>query len=68
MMFTPLIVIPNFYNYSLVFLSLIILLTWEISYNKHTERFHEETNEFLKCKNCKELLCKNKLRKVEQSN
>lgn len=67
MMFTPLIVIPNFYNYSLVFLSLIILLTWEVSYNKQPEKFHEETNEFLKCKNCKELMCKNRLRKMEQS-
>ena len=64
MRFTPLIVIPNFYNYSLVLLSLIILVVWEYNYQKYPKRFHDETNDFIKCKNCKELMCKNKLRKV----
>ena len=64
MMFTPLIVIPTFYNYTLVGLSFLVFLVWEISYNKKPEKFHDETNDFIKCKNCKELMCRNKLRKV----
>ena len=64
MMFTPLMVIPTLYNYTLVGLSVLVFLIWEISYNKNPEKFHDETNDFIKCKNCKELMCKNKLRKV----
>lgn len=66
MMFTPLIFVPNFYNYVLVCLSFIVLIIWEINYYLHTERFHEETNENLKCKNCKEFMCKNKLRVIRK--
>lgn len=66
MMFTPLIFIPNFYNYTLVILSIVVLVIWEINYYLHTERFHEETNENLKCKNCKEFMCKNKLRVIRK--
>lgn len=65
MMFTPLIFVPNLYNYTLVGLSLIIVLIWEITYYKHPERFHSETNNFINCKNCKERMCKNKLRFVK---
>ncbi len=66
MMFTPLIFIPNFYNYALVLLSLVVLFICEINYYLHTERFHEETNENIKCKNCKEFMCKNKLRVIRK--
>ena len=67
MMFTPLWIVPSFYNYSLVIMSIIVLIIWEVSYHKHFERFHEETNESLKCKNCKEFMCKNKLRIVKDN-
>ena len=67
MMFTPLWIVPSFYNYSLVIMSIIVLIIWEVSYHKHFERFYEETNESLKCKNCKELMCRNKLRVVRDN-
>lgn len=60
MMFTPLIFIPSIYTYSLVILSLILLLKWEIYYHKYPERFSEESNCNLHCENCKEKLCHHK--------
>lgn len=66
MMFTPLIFVPNFYNYVLVIMSIIVLIVWEINYYKHTVRFHEETNRNLRCENCKEFMCKNKLRFIRK--
>lgn len=68
MIFTPLILIPNIYNYTLVGVSLIVALIWEITYFKHPERFHEQTNDFINCKNCKEKVCKNKLRLIVDKN
>ena len=65
MMFTPLVFVPNFYNYSLVFMSLVVLISWELAYYIYPKRFHEETNDSLKCKNCKEFMCRNKLRKLK---
>ena len=60
MMFTPLIFIPSFYTYSLLILSLMLLLKWELYYHKYPERFSEVTNSNLQCKNCKEKLCHHK--------
>lgn len=57
MMFLPLIAIPGFWTYTLVFTSLIIVLIWELTCQMHPERFHEETNTALRCKNCKDKLC-----------
>ena len=65
MMFTPLIFVPNFYNYSLVIMSLVVLIFWELTYYIYPERFYEETNDNLKCKNCKEFMCRNNLRKIK---
>lgn len=64
MMFTPLWVVPDLLNYYLVGLSLIVFFHWEINHYKHPERFYEETNYNLRCSECKELMCKNRLRKV----
>lgn len=58
MLSTPLICSPNFYTYSLLIPSLILLFIWEYTYHKHPERFYEETNQNLKCKNCKEKRCR----------
>ena len=33
---------------------------WEIAAWRHPERFSEQTNECLSCKNCKEKLCHHK--------
>ena len=57
MMFTPFIFIPNWYTWSLLALSLILLLRWEISIKRHPERFATNTNEYIACKNCTEKLC-----------
>ena len=64
MMFTPLIFIPTMYNYTLVGMSILILIIWEYAYYKYPERFVEETNESLSCENCNEFMCKNTLRKL----
>lgn len=60
MMFTPFIFIPHIYTWSLLFLSLLLLLRWELSVKLHPERFSEKTNSCLECKNCKEKLCHHK--------
>ena len=60
MMFSPLIFTPSFYTWSLLALSLALLVRWEITYWRHPERFYEVTNESLKCAFCKEKLCSHK--------
>lgn len=60
MMFTPFIFIPNWYTWSLLGLSLILLLRWKISIKRHPERFATNTNEYIACKNCTEKLCYHK--------
>ena len=60
MMFTPLFFIPNLYTWSLLALSVLLLVRWEITFFLHPERFSENTNEYLKCANCTEKLCRHK--------
>ena len=60
MMFTPLIFVPHIYTWSLLGLSLILLLEWEIIYRLHPERFYDGTNQKLLCANCPEKLCHHK--------
>ena len=60
MMFTPFVFIPNFYTYSLLFLSLALLVSWEVYVRRFPERFMEATNAALACKNCPEKLCAHK--------
>ena len=60
MMFTPLIFISNLYALTLVFISVLLLIKWEIVYKRHPERYTENTNESLACKNCREKLCQHK--------
>lgn len=60
MMFTPFVFIPSLYTYSLLFLSLLILFRWELTYRLHPERFSEKTNCAISCRNCKEKLCQHK--------
>ncbi|MCX5804553.1 MAG: hypothetical protein NT010_00585 [Proteobacteria bacterium] len=52
MAFSPLIFIPSFWTYSILFLSVIIIIQWEYLYYKHPERFYELYNAKLMCKNC----------------
>lgn len=53
MAFLPLIFIPAFWTYSILFLSLLNIIQWEYLYFKYPERFYEIYNANLMCKNCK---------------
>ena len=70
MMFTPLLLIPKGYTWSLAAMSLLLLLRWEITVRRHPERFSERTNACLSCRNCNEKLChqKTQLRSFWQKN
>ncbi len=57
MMFTPMLFIKNFFSWSLFFVSLIVLLHWEITYAKHPERFWSGSNQTLQCGTCKDKTC-----------
>ena len=60
MMFTPLFFIKNLYAWSLLGLSLLLMLRWEVTFYRYPERFSPHTNEYLSCKNCTEKLCTHK--------
>ena len=60
MMFTPIIPLTDFYARSLLLFSIALLINWEIDFRLHPERFYENTNLALSCKNCKEKLCSHK--------
>lgn len=60
MMFTPLLLIKNFYTWSLIICAIALLVRWEITAFRHPERFYESTNSALACKNCQEKLCHQK--------
>ena len=66
MMFTPLFFVQKTYTWSLLVLSMALLLRWEITFYRHPERFAESTNGYLNCSNCTEKLCthKNQLRSL----
>jgi len=60
MMFTPLFFVSKTYTWSLLLLSMALLIRWEITFFRHPERFSENTNDYLKCENCTEKLCGHK--------
>jgi len=60
MMFTPLFFIRSWYSWSLLAVSVALLIRWELIFFRHPERFSEETNEYLRCANCTEKLCTHK--------
>ena len=60
MMFTPLFFVEKTYTWSLLVLSIALLIRWEITFYRHPERFSEHTNAYLKCSNCTEKLCAHK--------
>lgn len=57
MMFTPMLFVRNFYSWSLFFMSIIVLIHWELEYAKYPERFWEGSNQTLQCRNCRERTC-----------
>ena len=60
MMFTPLFFVRKSYTWGLLVLSVALLIRWEITFYLHPERFSENTNDYLQCKNCTEKLCAHK--------
>ncbi len=66
MMFTPLFFVPGVYTWSLLVVSVALMLRWEITFFRFPERFSESTNGYLSCSNCTEKLCthKNQLRSL----
>jgi hypothetical protein len=57
MMFTPMVFIKNFFTWTLFLTSIIVLIRWELTYAKYPERFWCESNETLRCENCRDKLC-----------
>ena len=60
MMFTPLFFVRRDYTWMLLALSVALLVRWEITFFLHPERFSENTNDYLQCRNCTEKLCAHK--------
>ena len=60
MMFTPFIFIPHVMTWSLLGVSLVLLVRWELTLKLHPERFSDRTNACISCKNCGEKLCHHK--------
>lgn len=62
MMFTPMLFIRDFFSWSLFFTSCVVLIHWEIIYNKHPERFWYGSNQRLQCQHCGDKICQIKRR------
>ncbi len=60
MMFTPLLLVPSVYTWSLVVMALALLVRWEVTYALYPERFYEKSNGSLTCSACQEKLCRHK--------
>ena len=60
MMFTHLFFVQKTYTWSLLALSMALLVRWELTFFRHPERFSERTNDYLRCQNCTEKLCTHK--------
>ncbi len=58
MILTPLIVIPSPFSWSLILFALIILIRWEMAFQRHPRRFWEESNQNLQCAHCRERICR----------
>jgi len=61
MMFTPLFFVQKSYTWSLLALSIALLIRWEVTFFRYPERFSPATNRYLSCRNCSEKLCAHKV-------
>lgn len=68
MMFSPMIFISGFYSISLVVLSFVAWLIWEVFILIYPERFSEVTNVALKCSECTDKLCTQYCQKLRPQN
>ncbi len=64
MMFSPFIFVPGVYTWSLLILSVILWLIWEICVFTYPERFWENSNMALRCSECTDKLCTQYCRKL----
>ncbi len=67
MMFLPIIAVNSFFSWSLVILSFVIWLIWEICVMVYPERFWENSNMALKCSECTDKLCTQYCRKLRDN-
>ncbi len=58
MMYTPMLFIPSFFSWSLLFTSLIVAIRWELIYARYPERFWRGSNSTIKCENCQDKTCR----------
>jgi len=52
MAFSTLVFVPSFWTYSVLAMSVIVVIQWEYLYARHPERFYELYNTNLQCRNC----------------
>ena len=64
MMFSPLLFFPSVYCWSLLGLSIVAWLVWELAIFLHPERFWEGANAALTCASCTDKLCTQYCRKL----
>ena len=57
MMFSPLLFVPSFYCWSLLAMSILAWLVWEVCIMMYPERFWDKSNAALKCSECTDKLC-----------
>ena len=57
MMFTPMLLVGSFFSISLLLISIIDFVAWEVAIYLYPERFWENSNMALKCSECTDKLC-----------
>ena len=67
MMFSPLIFMGGFYAVSLVLMSILAWLVWELCVMMYPERFWDHSNAALQCAECTDKLCTQYCRKLRPS-
>ncbi len=66
MMFSPMLFMGGFYGISLLSLSILAWLIWELCIMLYPERFWEVTNIALRCSECTDKLCSQYCRKLRK--
>jgi hypothetical protein len=64
MMFTPMMFVISFYSLSLLAMSVVAFVVWELCVLIFPERFWEYSNSSLKCSECTDKLCTQYCRKL----
>lgn len=60
MMAAPLVFIVHWFSWSLVGMSIVVLMVWEVRFHRYPERFWSGSNQLLQCSHCQEQLCRYK--------